>query len=89
MAMVFRHNMNYLVRVLFPVSAVCFHFWTAIIGFLEQGLYGGILSFLLPGAAECYWAFENLGHNTPYAALFLLHIVGGIWWWKATPQNQS
>jgi hypothetical protein len=44
---------------------------------------------LLPGAAECYWAFENLGHNTPYAALFLLHIVGGIWWWKAIPTKSG
>lgn len=87
MALVFRHSMNNMIQVLFPVSAVCFHFWTAMIGFLEQGLYGGILSFLFPLVAECYWTLENIGHNSPYAALFFLHIVAGVWWWKVIPKK--
>ena len=87
--MVLGHNMNNWIQVVFPVSAVCFHFWTAIIGFLEQGLYGGILSFLFPLAAESYWAFENLCHNTPYVALFLLHLAGGLCWWKALPRRSN
>ena len=87
MNMVFRHNMKKLIQVVFPVSAVIFHFWTAIIGFSEQGLYGGILSFLLPLAAEFYWAFENAGHNLPYLTVLLLHLLGGAWWWKSIPSQ--
>lgn len=79
--------MKNLIQVVFPVSAICFHFWTAIIGFSEQGLYGGILSFLLPLAAEFYWAFENAGHNLPYLAVLLLHILAGAWWWKSIPSQ--
>lgn len=68
----------FLIVAIFPVTAIITHIWTVIIAFSEAGLFGGILSFLLPFLSELYWMFKMFGENDLYAWIALTHLLLAI-----------
>ena len=63
---------------IFVITSIITHIWTVIIGFIEGGFLGGIISLFLPGLAELYWMFKMFGENDTYAYIALVHLILAI-----------
>ncbi len=59
----------------FPITAIIYHLWTAIIGFSEGGFLGGLLTLFLPVLSEIYWFFKMLGENEAYTIVAIIHAI--------------
>jgi hypothetical protein len=59
----------------FVITAVITHIWTVVIAFTESGIFGGVVTLLLPALAEIYWMFKMFGENDTYAFIALVHLI--------------
>lgn len=65
-------------RRIFWTTAAITHIWSVVIAYQEYGLFGAVISFLLPGLSEMYWMFTVFGGNDLYAYISLTHILLSI-----------
>ncbi|MBX5438977.1 MAG: hypothetical protein IRZ29_05485 [Thermoflavifilum sp.] len=68
----------FFVYTVFPITAILFHIWTAIIAFSEGGFWGGVLTLIFPGIGELYWMFKTWGENDAYTILCIIHLIGAF-----------
>lgn len=62
----------------FAITAIITHIWTVIIAFTEAGVFGGVLTLILPFLGELYWMFKMFGENDTYAYIALIHLILAI-----------
>lgn len=79
-------------KTLLPIfffTASIVHIWTTIIGFTEEGILGGILTFILPVLSEIYWLISTWGDNELYTTLVIIHMVLALIFTVATPSKAN
>ncbi len=65
----------FIAKVIFPITAVITHLWTAYIGFTEGGFFGGVVTLALPVLSEFYWIYQMWNVNELYVWFALAHII--------------
>ena len=64
-----------LIILIAEITGLITHIWTVIIGFLEGGFWGGLITLFLPIGSEIYWMFKMFGVNNTYSYIVLTQFI--------------
>ena len=65
-----------LIFIAYGLGLIAF-FWTVVIGLSEAGIWGGILSFVLPVLSNIYWVIQLWGENMAFVYFQITAVI--VW----------